>query len=342
LSGLAAPLVAAGAAVAVGFAVAVLLLRFTPSLPQALPNARSLHVRAVPRVGGLALWAGAIAGWGAVELGGVWVVEPSTGSRAAIVVAFALAAVAAVSLADDWRSLPARVRLVVHLGAGLAAAAAILPESGWPARCALALALAWAANLYNFMDGSDGLAASMAVCGFGALAGGAVLGAGPAGWLASVSAAIAGGAAAVLAFNAPPARMFMGDVGATPLGFAAAALGAMGVVLGRWPPWFPVLVFLPFIADATVTLARRAFAGERVFEAHRSHYYQRLWQIGAGHRGTLAVYAALCAATASTAVGLLAWLPQHGMIALAAWTAIIAAVFAAIDYHWSLHASKSR
>jgi len=345
VSGFAGLLVAAGVAAAVGAAVAVLLLRFAARLPHAHPGPRSLHDAPVPRVGGLALWAGAIAGWGVAELSGpraAGATGAAVGSGAAVIVAIALAAIAAVSLADDWRSLPARVRLSVHLGAGLAAAVAILPEGGWPARGALAIAFAWAANLYNFMDGSDGLAASMAVCGFGALAAGAALGGGSGGWLAVVAAAIAGGAAALLAFNAPPARLFMGDVGAVPLGFVAAALGGLGVTLGSWPPWFPVLVFLPFVADATVTLVRRALAGERVFEAHRSHYYQRLWQMGAGHRGTLAVYAALCAATASTAVGLLAWFPRHGPLALAAWIAIIAAGFAAIDYHWRLHSSDSR
>ncbi len=341
MSGMAGPLVAAGAAAAVGAAIAALLLRFAAALPHARPNGRSLHDRPVPRVGGLALWAGAIAGWIVAELAGAGATPPATDHAAALVAALALAAVALVSLADDWRSLPARTRLFVHLGAGLAAAVAILPDAGWPLRCALAITLAWAANLYNFMDGSDGVAAAMAVCGFGALAGGAAIGAGSGGWIASVAAAIAGGAAAVLAFNAPPARMFMGDVGAVPLGFAAATLGALGTVLGHWPPWFPVLVFLPFVADATVTLARRVLSGERVFEAHRGHYYQRLWQLGAGHRGTLAVYSALSAATAATAVGLLAWFPEHGLLALAAWTAMIAAGFAAIDYHWWLHSSKS-
>jgi UDP-N-acetylmuramyl pentapeptide phosphotransferase/UDP-N-acetylglucosamine-1-phosphate transferase len=345
VSDLAAPLVAVGTAAAVGAVVAALLLRCAGSLPHDRPNARSLHLRPVPRVGGLAVWAGAVAGWAAgvaATAAATGTAEPFAGSGTVGAVALALAAVAAVSLADDWRGLPARVRLSVHLLAGLAAAAAILPDAGWPLHCALAVTLAWAANLYNFMDGSDGLAASMAVCGFGALAGGAALGAGPGGWLAPAAAAIAGGAIALLAFNAPPARLFMGDVGSVPLGFAAAALGALGVALGRWPPWFPLLVFLPFVADATVTLARRALAGERVFEAHRGHYYQRLWQMGAGHRGTLAVYAALAAATASTALGMLAWFPRYGPLALAAWIAIIAAGFAGIDYHWRLHCTKSR
>ena len=344
MSDLLAPLVAAGTAAAVGAVVAALLLRCAGSLPHDRPNARSLHLRPVPRVGGLAVWAGALAGWAAAgsprrgRRGGR---EPSRPRRSA-----------------RWRSpsprwprsrwrmtgpdCPPGCACRSTSWRGSPPPTAILPDAGWPLRCALAVTLAWAANLYNFMDGSDGLAASMAVCGFGALAGGAALGAGPGGWLAPAAAAIAGGAIALLAFNAPPARLFMGDVGSVPLGFAAAALGALGVALGRWPPWFPLLVFLPFVADATVTLARRTLAGERVYEAHRGHYYQRLWQMGAGHRGTLAVYAALAAATASTALGILAWFPRYGPLALAAWIAIIAAGFAGIDYHWRLHCTKSR
>ena len=87
----------------------------------------------------------------------------------------------------------------------------------------------------------------------------------------------------------------MGDIGAVPLGFLAALLGLAGWGAGTWPAWFPLLVFLPFVADASVTLAARAWRRERVWEAHRSHHYQRLHQLGAGHRGTLLVYGVLMA-----------------------------------------------
>ena len=250
---------------------------------------------------------------------------PATGRAAAIVAALALAAVAAVSLADDWsESARPRPACSCTSGQGSRPPSRSCPTRGWPLRCALAVTLAWAANLYNFMDGSDGLAAAMAVCGFGALAGGAAHRRRCAGgWLATVAAAIAGGAVALLAFNAPPARMFMGDVGAVPLGFAAAALGALGAALGRWPPWFPLLVFLPFVADATVTLARRVLAGERIFEAHRGALLPAPVAMGAGHRGTLAVYAALCVGDRGDRRRPCSrWFPEHGMLALAAWTAI--------------------
>jgi len=93
-------------------------------------------------------------------------------------------------------------------------------------------------------------------------------------------------------------------------------------------------VFLPFLADATVTLARRIVRGERVWEAHKSHYYQRLHRLGAGHRGTLAVYAAFMGGTATTAVACASLYPAWGARALAVWCAVCLLLFAAIDYHW--------
>jgi UDP-N-acetylmuramyl pentapeptide phosphotransferase/UDP-N-acetylglucosamine-1-phosphate transferase len=138
-----------------------------------------------------------------------------------------------------------------------------------------------------------------------------------------------------LLVNRPPARIFMGDVGAVPLGFLAGAFGLAGVLHGLWGAWFPVLVFLPFVADATLTLLRRAWRRERWWEGHRSHYYQRLHQLGAGHAGTLAVYAALILGTSVTAVLCARLAPEWGWRVLLAWCAVLALPFGAIDYHWA-------
>ena len=126
--------------------------------------------------------------------------------------------------------------------------------------------------------------------------------------------ALAAAVVPFLAVNAPPARAFMGDVGAVPLGFLAATFGIAGCRSGTWPAWFPLLVFLPFVADASTTLVRRVMGGERVWEAHRTHYYQRLHQLGAGHRGTLAIYGALMVGTAGTALTVLAFAPGAGRV----------------------------
>ena len=228
----------AGAALALA-----LLFRFVDRLPKARPNARSLHERPICRVGGLSIWAG----W----LPAMMLAPGSLPGGAAAWAAWA--AVAVVSLVDDWRGVPPLPRLGVHLAAAVLAAATLPGVGGLVATVVAALTLAWSANLYNFMDGSDALAATMAACGFGALAAGAAIGG------ASLLPALALVAACLplLAANAPPARIFMGDIGAVPLGFLAALLGLAGWGAGTWPAWFPLLVFLPFVADAT-RHARRA------------------------------------------------------------------------------------
>jgi UDP-N-acetylmuramyl pentapeptide phosphotransferase/UDP-N-acetylglucosamine-1-phosphate transferase len=208
-----------------------------------------------------------------------------------------------VSLADDLRALPIQVRLAAHLcAAAVVVMAAASPTTPWPwgwiGAVAAVIAIVWFTNLYNFMDGSDGLAGGMGVIGFGALAWAAVDGG--YGHLAIVCAALASACAGFLAHNVPPARVFLGDCGAIPLGFLAGALGLHGTLAGAWPAWFPVLAFSPFIFDATVTLALRMARGERFWLAHRDHGYQRLvlagWSKG---RLALAAWVLMLAAAAS-------------------------------------------
>lgn len=254
------------------------------------PNERSLHDRPTPRTGGIAIVCGSLAG---ALVSKAW--EPSLWLGLAI---------AGVSLADDVRGLPVRWRMVAHLAAATAAVwtAPDVPAWLWPF---LVFGIAWMTNLYNFMDGADGLAGGMAVFGFGSYAAAAVL-AGNVG-LASASLCIAASALGFLLFNFPPARIFMGDVGSIFLGFLAGGLGVHGWRSGAWPSWFPVVVFAPFVVDATVTLARRALRRERVWEAHRGHFYQRLILSGWTHRGTaIAEYVlmACCSAAALFARGI--------------------------------------
>ena len=210
----------------------------------------------IPRVGGLAIWAG----WLPVAC-----LAPAPPAMGIATWGVPWALLFAVSLRDDMRGVAIAPRLAVH---GIAAcwfawaSAAFLPGGTLLSMALVALVVAWSLNLYNFMDGSDGLAAAMSVAGFAAM--GAVLL-----WHrmpAEVPLALAAATVPVLLVNRPPARIFMGDVGAVPLGFLAAALGIGGVGAGAWGAWFPVLVFLPFIADASVTLAtarapRRAVLG---------------------------------------------------------------------------------
>ena len=224
-------------------------------------------------------------------------------------------------------------RLALHL---LAASAMLLFElrfPGWILFVVFALALAWYANLYNFMDGSDGLAGGMALIGFGAYAIAAALG--DVHPLAELSVVLAAASGAFLLRNFHPASIFMGDVGSVPLGFLAGALGLIGWNDGVWPLWFPILVFAPFVCDATLTLVKRLLHRERVWQAHRDHYYQRLVRMGFGHRGTAAIeYAVMlgCAAIALLAREASVAL-QITALALAAAALVAIAVW--VDMRWA-------
>jgi Fuc2NAc and GlcNAc transferase len=258
------------------------------------PNHRSSHVQPTPHSGGLGiLLGGSIAGfwvaWGQSEQW--WVI---------LGLAFVLGM---VGLLDDIRHLPALVRFGVQLTvcvlllwsvAGAASQSPIpLPFTGgwgnplvWLLSVILVFAGVWWINLFNFMDGIDGIAGSQAVF---MLVAGAVLGAWfqPLGissavwvWMLAIAAATVG----FLILNWPPARIFMGDVGSTYLAFMILALALLSVRDG-WLT-FPVWLVLGaiFFSDATVALLRRMLAGERWFEAHRSHAYQRLSRRWGAHR----------------------------------------------------------
>jgi len=286
------------------------------------PNERSLHEGPVPRSGGIAIIAGVAAGAAFLPS------APMMTLGAALLLA-------AVSFADDLAGLPTAVRLGAHLAA---AGAALALETGIADALSFllpALTVAWYANLYNFMDGSDGLAGGMAVFGFGAYAAAAHL-AGHAPF-AAVNAALAAASAAFLLFNFHPARIFMGDAGSVPLGFLGGMLGILGWQAGVWPLWFPLLVFAPFVCDASLTLLKRLLRGERIWQAHREHYYQRLVRMGFGHRGTAWIeYAAMagCAAAALAAykAGAAA---QAGALASAGLALGLIAVW--VDVRWARH-----
>ena len=254
------------------------------------PNERSLHTQPTPRTGGVAIFAGFVA---AIP---VWLFAVGDAGPVVWLVAAALL-IAVLSFLDDRRGLPVAVRFLGHLiGAGLVVfgaglvlpplfAGLSMPGPLWLGYGLSILFLVWMVNLYNFMDGMDGFAGGMAVIGFGAFA---VLGlhAGNLAFLA-LSLCIAGAAGGFLLYNFPPARIFMGDTGSAALGLLAGGLSLWGARDGVFPFWVAVLVFSPFIVDASVTLIRRLVRGERIWQAHKTHYYQRLVQSGWGHRKTV-------------------------------------------------------
>ena len=271
-----------------------------------LPNERSLHAAPVPRIGGIVLLG--------VALAGAALVAPALPPTLLIAAALGL-----VSAWDDRHGLPVLLRLAVHVAAAAGAIVALHVAAPLWMLVVVTLLLTWAMNLYNFMDGADGLAGGMALFGFSALG---VAATGPAPELATACFCIAAAACGFLWHNFHPARVFLGDAGSIPLGFLAGCLGVAGWGQGLWPAWFPLLVFSPFIVDATLTLAARVARGERPWKAHREHIYQRMVAGGLGHRRTaLLWYALMGACAASALLGLqLGEAGRWGLVA--SWVAI--------------------
>ena len=284
-----------------------------------VPNDRSLHVRPTPRVGG----------WGVSPVAAVALLALPSLRWIGVAVLF----LAAVSQIDDRRGLPARVRFAAHVVAVaglLASYSATLPL--W-AMCAVALALIWLVNLYNFMDGADGLAGGMAVFGFAGYAVAALVQM-RGGQLPLSCAAVAGAAAGFLALNFHPARVFLGDAGSIPLGFLAGALGWVGWRAEVWPVWFPVMAFAPFIADASVTLLRRLMRGEKFWHAHREHYYQRMVRYGLGHRRVALYWYVVMGGGIIVAVYALRLPAARQWAAVVAWFAALVCMGIAVDARW--------
>ena len=271
------------------------------------PNERSLHVVPTPRTGGIAICASLFVAWLVFAFTTHLQFFPLNILLGAVIIA-------AIAIFDDRHDLSAGLRLLVQLGAalimiydGFVIQGEVVPGIPYMANSALVVTMTvlltlWLTNLYNFMDGMDGFAGGMAVIGFGTLA---VLGWGQGDMLyAGAALAVCAAAAGFLWFNFPPARIFMGDSGSTTLGFLVAAFAVWGSRRGIAPVWLTLVIFSPFVVDATVTLLRRALRGEPVWRAHRSHYYQRLVQLGWGHRRTVLVeYATMlvCACVALVA-----------------------------------------
>lgn len=287
------------------------------SIVHDIPNERSLHDKPVPRTGGIALMAGVLSGWLLLKFWPWWAVLPALG-------------LFALSLADDLRNLSPKTRLIGHFIAALIAVSGAGVSLLW--FIPVLLFIVWMTNLYNFMDGSDGLAGGMALFGFGCYGAGAWVGGDEAFALLNFSVATA--ALGFLFFNFNPARIFMGDAGSIPLGFLAAAFGVWGWQASYWPFWFPLLVFSPFVADATITLLKRTWRGEKLSQAHRSHYYQRLVQMGWGHRNTaLAEYMVMLFACGSALWGIGANSMMQGSLLLF-WCIAYFAMMAWIDRRW--------
>lgn len=338
--------IAAGSALA-AWALTWVVIRYAIALGVLdRPNARSSHEVATPRGGGMAIavvtllaeagmwWAGwlprevalALAG-GGVAVGVIGWVDDHAGERGGVH-ALARAAVhfAAAAWALAWLGgLP-------ELWAGAESV-----HLGWAGAVLAALGIVWSTNLYNFMDGINGLAGGeAAVAG---LVGALLLLAGGQPGLGAVALALAAASAGFLAWNWTPARIFMGDVGSYFLGFTFAVLAVASERAGAVPLLAWMILLGVFVFDATATLVRRVRHRERWHEAHRSHAYQRATRSGAHHAPVSATVAALNLVLAALAVVGTHWarwlLPAVGMALV-----LLTVVYLAVERRWPMYAGR--
>lgn len=299
-----------------------------------IPNARSSHSVPTPRGGGMGIVAAVLVMALALPLVGIADVRDS------LIYGACGGFVALLGFLDDHGHVPAGWRLLGHFAAAIAAVALAGGASdvvifghvislGWGGHALAVLIVVWMLNLFNFMDGIDGLAGSEAVlvAGIGAvlLAACATPGSHVA-WMIVIAA----GATGFLLWNWPPARIFMGDAGSGFLGFAfgiAPILAAKIVPEGFW-----IMLILPgvFVVDATLTLVRRVARGMKPHVAHRSHGYQYVSRRWGGHRPVTLT----CNALTLFWCAPLAWAVARGTLdgalaLLVAYTPLVALAFVA-------------
>lgn len=286
------------------------------------PNERSSHKLPTPRGGGLAVapavlvgWAvassvpGPLAGWGWVAIAGTILLMIT-------------------SWADDRHTLPALPRLFAHAGV-VAGALVMLPGHAlvfqgwlpfWADRMVAGIGWLWFVNLYNFMDGIDGITGvETASIGIGIALVAALAGAATGTVPLALACAAAG--LAFLVWNWHPARIFLGDVGSIPLGFLLGGLLIHLALAGQ----LAAALILPayYLADATITITKRALRGERIWQAHRTHFYQRAVQGGRSHAQVAAAIIAANLALMACALVAAAGRPWEGLAASIGVTALL-------------------
>jgi UDP-N-acetylmuramyl pentapeptide phosphotransferase/UDP-N-acetylglucosamine-1-phosphate transferase len=267
----------AGFAAALCWALLVLLRPWLARYAMARPNARSSHRAPTPQGGGIAVVAATlVVAWGAIAL---FSPSPQSDGGQALALTAMTTMLAVVGAIDDVRTLPAATRLALQ-GMAVAVVLATLPHDlrvlpqvpWWIERAAIFFVGVWFVNLVNFMDGIDGMTVAEAVPVSGAL----VL-LGLFGTMAVlpciIAAALLGAMIGFAPFNKPVAKVFLGDVGSLPIGLL---LGWLLLELAGSGHLAAALILpLYYLLDATITLMRRMARGERFWQAHRSHFYQR-------------------------------------------------------------------
>ncbi len=255
-----------------GTGLALRLLRERAILDH--PNERSSHATATPRGGGIAVIAVLLAAWAGISLFTIPVAMPAP----MVPVLVAAGSLALVSWLDDLRGVAPALRLLIQIAAattalgalpGLVFQGVLPPELDW---AATALIWVWFINLFNFMDGIDGIAGvETAAIGLGLFLIGVIF-AEPVPGFTLYALSLVAAALGFLRWNWAPAKIFLGDVGSAPLGFLLGYLLLSAAAAGHWVP--ALILPLYYLADSGITLGQRLVRGEKIWQAHASHFYQ--------------------------------------------------------------------
>ncbi len=295
------------AAAAICVAIIIAIRPWLARIALAKPNARSSHSVPTPQGGGIAVVAATII----AAAGALYLSAPAAPVPASLVALLAaVIVIAAVGAADDIRPIGVAPRFLLQAFT-IALVIVALPESWriapfmplWLERLLLMVGGLWFVNLVNFMDGLDLMTVAEVVPITAALAIFGAMGFLPA-TPAVISLALCGAMLGFAYFNRPVARLFLGDVGSLPIGLLLGWL--LLALAGRGALAAALLLPLYYLADATITLARRLIRGEKVWQAHRSHFYQRATDRGFTVRQVVARVFAVNVALAALALATLA------------------------------------
>ncbi|MEM1081791.1 MAG: glycosyl transferase [Pseudomonadota bacterium] len=256
------------------------------------PGPRSSHQRIITRAGGLAVLLGLVCG--------LMLMADFTRWHLAFLVSALF--ISLLGWLDDVHHLNVRWRLIAQLGLAAAMVWWLGPieriawlgqslNAPWLWTILAIPALVWMINLFNFMDGADGLASMQS--GFSALCFAGLFHSAGQPWLAGIAACLAATCLGFLAWNTPPARIFLGDVGSLLLGWCLGLLALAGTLTGAVSVWLSFIVVSVFVVDATATLLKRVVRGDQWYTAHRDHAYQRLIRNHWSHRSVLLIFTAL-------------------------------------------------
>jgi len=251
------------------------------------PNSRSLHSQVVPKGGGLVIIVAT------ASLIGIYAAMYQSIAVMHVLIASLVGGIAVLGWFDDRHSLRIRTRIIVQIAIACTMVYLLAPFQGiniagyrfeqpdWLLFAGLVVWIVWMTNLFNFMDGIDGLVGTQSTIAAIVLAFWFHQAGAPE--LVSLNLALAGALAGFSILNWRPARVFLGDIGSLTLGIYFAVMGIIGWTVYRLPVEAFVLLYGVMLCDTSVTLAARIFKGERWWEAHSSHFYQRLVGLGYNH-----------------------------------------------------------